>query len=60
MNHIKALAIAQSIQQDRLETARRHRHPRPVKPNRPEGRSHFGNMVRVFLTGLRHKPQPSR
>ncbi len=60
MNHIKALAIAQSIQQDRLEAARRHRYPRPVKPSRPERRSHFSDMVRVFLMGFRHKPHPSR
>lgn len=60
MNHISALAIAQSIQQDRLDAARRHRHSRPVKPTRPARRSHFGEMVRVLLMGFRHKPQPTR
>lgn len=60
MNHIQALAIAQSIQQDRLKATSRHRYSRPVKPNRPSRRSHLGDMVRVLLTGFRHKPQPSR
>ena len=61
MNHITALAIAKSIQQDRLDAAE-HRRSRPVaeKPARPPRRTHFGEMARVLLMAFRRKPQPTR
>ena len=60
MNHIKALAIANSIDQDRLEAARQRRYARkPAKVARPR-RPQFGHMLRTYLLGLRARALPSR
>jgi hypothetical protein len=60
MNHIKALAIANSMNQDRLEAARQRRYaPKRVKVDKPR-RPHFGHMVRAYLVGLRARALPSR
>lgn len=60
MNHIKALMLAESINQERLEAARRRQYARPAKPRREARQSHLGAMVRAYLLGFRAKPQPSR
>lgn len=61
MNHIKALAIANSINNDRLEAATRRRYARqPAKPAKAPRQSHFVDMVRAYLVGFRTKAQPSR
>jgi hypothetical protein len=60
MNHIKALAIANSMNQDRLEAARQRRYAqKPAKVDRPR-RPHLGTMLRAYLMGLRARALPSR
>lgn len=60
MNHIRALAVANSINQDRLEAARRRGYARKtVKPGKP-GRPNLGHMLRAYLVGLRARALPSR
>ena len=61
MNHITALAVARSIERDRLEAAQgRRRQAGRTRPPRPPRRSYFADMVRALLVGFRQKPQPSR
>ena len=60
MNHITALAIAKSINRDRLESIRQVRYERPARAGRPAGRSQFGEMARAFLIGYRREPHPGR
>jgi hypothetical protein len=60
MNHIKALAVANSMNQDRLESARRRRYSdKSVKPDKPR-RPNLGHMLRAYLVGLRARTLPSR
>lgn len=60
MNHTKALAIANSINQDRLDAARRRRRGHKSvtldKPRRPG----LGHVLRAYLVGLRARALPSR
>lgn len=60
MNHITGLAIARSIQHDRLESVRRTSHLPPIEAERPARPTHFGEMTRVLLMGFRQMPEPSR
>lgn len=61
MNHITALAVAKSINQDRLDAADRRRFARrPEKPAREQRRSHFVDMIRAYMVGYRAKPEPTR
>jgi len=61
MNHIHALAIANSLNQDRLETAARRRHQRrPARPGQAPRRAHVLVMIRALLAGYRAEAQPSR
>jgi hypothetical protein len=61
MNHVTALAVARSLQQDRLLEAElksaRVQAPRPPKASRP---SYFGEMAQVLVLGYRQRPAPSR
>ena len=60
MNHITALALANSINQDRLDAARQRRHAhKPVKSDRRR-RPGLGHMLRAYLVGLRARALPSR
>jgi hypothetical protein len=60
MNHITALAIAKSINRDRLESVRQVRYDRPARAGRHAHRSPFGEMVRALTMGYRQEPRPSR
>ena len=60
MNHIKALALANSMNQDRLEAARRRRYvQKPANLDKPR-RPHLGHLLRAYLVGLRARALPSR
>lgn len=60
MNHIKALALANSINQDRLDAARRRQHAhKSVKPDKAR-RPGLGHMLRAYVVGLRARALPSR
>ncbi len=60
MNHIKALAIANSMNQDRLDAAHRRQHAHTsVKQDKPR-RFNIGHLLRAYLVGLRARALPSR
>ena len=61
MNHIKAMAIAQSMNRDRLDAAdRRRMHAR--RTERPSGprRPNVAHTIITYLVGLRARALPSR
>jgi hypothetical protein len=61
MNPITALAVANSINQDRLEAAARRRQSTPLaKHERSPRPSHLMDMMRAYLVGFRAKAQPTR
>jgi len=61
MNPIQALAVANSINQQRLDEAARRRYARqPAKPAKEPRTSHFVDMMRAYLVGFRAKAEPSR
>lgn len=61
MNHITALAIARSIERDRLEAAdARRRRARRARPQQAPRRSYLADMARALILGFRQKPEPSR
>ncbi len=62
MNHITALAIARTIQQDRLDAAQHRRTHRDRTVTRAAaGRPHvFQRMARALFSGYRRQPAPSR